>query len=124
MKNKTIKNIICFCFVTFTIALVSCEELTQPDLRDKQINIIAPVDNLVTTNTTNSFAWDAVNGAAKYQLQIVSPKFDSVLNFVVDSSFVNPVFTYTLTPGIYQWRVRALNPGSVTSYFTRTITVQ
>ncbi len=123
--KKTFKlNILGVCLAAFTAVLVSCKELTQPDLTDKQINIIAPVDNLVTTSTTNSFAWDPVDGAAKYQLQIVSPKFDSVVRFVTDSAFTNSLFTYTLTPGVYQWRVKATNAGSQTIYFTRKITIQ
>jgi hypothetical protein len=123
--KKTFKlNILVVCLATVAAALGSCEELTQPDLTGKQINIIAPVDNLVTTATTNTFARDPVDGAAKYQLQIVSPKFDSVARFVTDSAFTNSLLTYTLTPGVYQWRVRATNAGSQTIYFTRKITIQ
>ncbi len=123
--KKTFKlNILVVCLAIVAAAFGSCEELTQPDLTDKQINIIAPVDNLVTTSTTNTFAWDPVDGAAKYQLQIVSPKFDSVVRFVTDSAFTNNLFTYTLTPGVYQWRVKATNAGSQTIYFTRKITIQ
>ncbi len=123
--KKTFKlNILGLCLAAFTGTLGSCEELTQPDLTDKQINIIAPVDNLVTISTTNTFAWDPVDGAAKYQLQIVSPKFDSVVRFVTDSAFTSNLLTYTLTPGVYQWRVKATNAGSQTIYFTRKITIQ
>jgi hypothetical protein len=86
--------------------------------------ITAPVDNLVTTATTNTFAWEPVDGADKYQIQIVSPKFDSVVMFAVDSSFIKTTFTYTLTPGKYQWRVRASNASTQTSYFTRSFTIQ
>ena len=124
MKTQTLKLKI-QAFISGAIFLVtSCEELTQTDLTDKQIVLTAPVDNLTTTATANTFAWDPTNGAAKYQLQIVSPKFDSVVRFVVDSSFSKTTFTYTLTPGQYQWRVRASNSGSQTAYFTRTITIQ
>jgi len=124
MKKSFITILPALCLAFIMIALGSCEELTQADLTNKQVNIFSPVDNLVTTSTTNTFAWDPVAGAAKYQLQIVSPKFDSVVRFVIDSSFTNSVFTYTLTPGIYQWRVRATNAGSQTNYFTRKITIQ
>lgn len=106
------------------ITFYSCEEITQPDLSDSQINILSPVDNLVTNAATNTFAWDPVEGAAKYQLQIVSPKFDSVVRFITDSSLTRNQLTYTLTPGIYQWRVKAINAGSQTGYFTRKITIQ
>lgn len=106
------------------VFFAGCEEITQTDLTDKQINIIAPLDSLVTTSATNTFAWDPVEGAAKYQLQIVSPKFDSVVRFVADSALTNNLFTYPLTPGVYQWRIKATNAGSQTKYFTRKITIQ
>ena len=110
--------------LVFSAALWGCEELTEPVLTDKQIIITAPVDNLVTTATTNTFAWEPLDGVTTYQLQIVSPKFDSVVRFITDSSFTKNMLTYTLTAGKYQWRVRAINAGSQTNYFTRSITIQ
>ncbi|MBS1509218.1 MAG: hypothetical protein JST86_00140 [Bacteroidetes bacterium] len=101
-----------------------CKELTEPILSDKQIYIIAPKDSLVTTTAVNTFAWEGLDGATAYQLQIVSPKFDSVARFVTDSVFSRNQISFTLTPGKYQWRVRALNNSSQTSYLTRTLTVQ
>lgn len=124
MKKSFILNIFGFFLLVISALFVSCEELTQPNLTGKQINIISPLDSFVTTSTTNTFAWDPIDGAAKYQLQIVSPKFDSVVRFVTDSAFTNNLFRYTLTPGVYQWRVKATNAGSQTKYFTRKITIQ
>ena len=124
MKKIECINIALFILFGISITFWSCKELTEPILTNKQVSIIAPKDSLVTTLATNTFAWDGVDGATKYQLQIVSPKFDSVVRFVADSSFSANSFTYLLSPGKYQWRVRALNGSSQTNYFTRSITIQ
>jgi hypothetical protein len=122
-KRKSITTILTL-VIGITFIYSSCKEVTEPILDNKQIVISAPLDNLVTTTTKNTFVWEPVDGATKYQLQIVSPKFDSVLLFLTDSTFNKPMLTYTLTPGKYQWRVRAINGSSHTSYFLRSITIQ
>lgn len=123
LKNKLTKILAAFTFGGITI-LLGCKELTEPILSDKQVVISAPVDNLITNSSANTFAWEPVDGATKYQFQIASPKFDSVVRFITDSSFTRNMIGFTLSPGKYQWRVRALNGSSQTNYFTRSITVQ
>jgi hypothetical protein len=117
------KNII-VAIVLSVIVFNSCEELTEVDLSNIPIRIIAPIDSLKTTILSNTFAWENVTGAIKYQIQIVSPKFDSVTRFVVDSSVSKSPFTYSLSPGRYQWRIRAINTGTQTSYFLRNFLIQ
>jgi hypothetical protein len=106
-----------------SIVLAGCEELTEFELTNETIIITAPIDSLVTNNTTNTFAWEPLKGATKYNFQIVSPKFDSVISFIIDTTLTKNLFTYTLTSGKYQWRVKAMNEGSQTKYFTRTFTI-
>jgi hypothetical protein len=106
------------------IFFYSCEEITEVNLTTAPVIITAPVDSLQTSTALNTFVWENVKGAVRYQFQIASPKFDSVVRFVVDSSLTGNIFTYSLSPGKYQWRVRGLNTSTHTAYFVRTITIQ
>ena len=121
---KKTKNILLLLLGGITVIAWSCNELTENILTDKQVIIIGPKDSIVTTSTTNIFAWEPVTGATKYQLQIVAPRFDSVVQFIADSTFTANSFNYALAAGKYQWRVRAVNSSSQSPYFTRTITIQ
>jgi hypothetical protein len=108
-------------FLLFTLS--SCEDITVDSLSGQKINIIAPLDSLTTSNSSNTFVWENVQGAEKYEFQVASPKFDSVVRFVLDSTFTKNSISYSLPSGKYQWRIKAINSGSQTSYFTRTITI-
>lgn len=110
--------------ILVSIFIAGCEELSETDLSSRKVTLIAPADNIATTSTTNTFAWDPVDDASRYQIQIVSPKFDSIIHFITDSTITRTNFIYTLQQGIYQWRVRALNTGSQTSYSVHTLTIQ
>lgn len=110
--------------VFIVICLCSCEELTETDLSKAIINIIAPIDNLQTNDNSNTFAWENVSGAIKYQIQIVSPKFDSATRFILDSTVVKSSFTYSLSSGKYQWRIKAVNRSTETVYIVRNIIIQ
>ena len=87
--------------------------------------VTAPAIGLITNNPTPDFAWNAVTGAANYEIQV-----DNLSTFaspeIVDSSETN---TYTLSSslpadGLYYYRVRAVNatggPGAWSA--TRSLT--
>lgn len=122
MKKNNRKKIIAS--ILMVISFYSCEEITEADITNVPVIITAPIDSLQTSSASNTFVWENVKGAVRYQFQIVSPRFDSVVRFVVDSSLTSTIFTYSLSPGKYQWRVRGINTSTQTAYFVRTITIQ
>lgn len=65
-----------------------------------------------------NFWWDKVEDALQYRLQVVSPKFDSATVMVADTVVKGDKLSLTLSPGNYQWRIRAENGSSETSYST------
>lgn len=94
----------------------SCEEVLEKSLVDKKVVLQGPVNNLTTTDTTQNFLWQEMDGAIAYQLQIVSPRFDSMVKLAADTPVVDVKLNLGLKKGVYQWRVRAKNNSTVSSY--------
>jgi hypothetical protein len=95
----------------------------ESDLGKSAVTVLAPANNAINPNYVQTFWWDYLNGASSYQLQIVRPKFDSVLILVLDTIIQTNKFSISLYPGNYQWRVKAINGSSETQYETRSLSV-
>jgi hypothetical protein len=105
-------------------SLFSCDEIIEPSLAKQQVQMEAPVDQYQSTSYTINFWWDAVDHSLSYHLQVVSPTFAAPGGLVLDTVVKTYKFSYTLTPGNYQWRVMAENGSSQTGWSTpRSFTV-
>jgi hypothetical protein len=105
------------------LLLSGCEEFFEVRLDQTVVNIIIPSDSLRTPVATQTFWWDDVYGADEYRIQIVSPHFDSIYTLITDEFVDTSRFNYTLHPGTYQWRVKALNYATETPWATRTLII-
>jgi hypothetical protein len=107
------------------IGLGSCEEVLERSLVDKKVVLQAPMNNLITTDSIHDLYWQQMDGATEYEIQIVTPRFDSIARMVADEIQEELKYNIELKKGIYQWRVRAKNT-STTSNFSDawTITIQ
>ncbi|MDF2449480.1 MAG: hypothetical protein K0R26_1984 [Bacteroidota bacterium] len=104
--------------------IVACtKDFILKDIKNETVSIIAPADNLSTPNNNITFWWDELDGAEKYNLQIVKPNFNSISQLYVDTTITKNKFSYTFTPGTYQWRIKAINGGGSTVYTTRTLII-
>lgn len=101
----------------------SCKEFIEPSLTNQQIGLIAPANRNESTNYQQTFWWETHEDALQYRLQIVSPSFGNISQLVIDTVVKNDKFIYTLDPGNYEWRVRAENGSSQTSYTTQIFTI-
>lgn len=102
----------------------SCDDFIEKDISKKTVTILAPAEGYKTSSLTNTYWWEEVDGAEEYRFQIVKGTFSNIVQYVVDSTFSNNKFDYTLSlPGNYQWRVRAMNNGSFTEYSTHSLIV-
>ncbi len=99
------------------------KDFVVKNIKNATINVVAPADNLSTPSNSVIFWWEEVDGAEKYNLQIVKPNFNSVAQLVVDTNITGTKFSHTFTPGTYQWRVKATNAGGSTAYITRTFVI-
>jgi hypothetical protein len=104
-------------------ALPSCSDFFETNLSKSSVTILAPANNYTASTYTQIFWWDVVKGAEKYNIQIVKPSFTNIQQLILDSSITKNQFSFTLQPGVYQWRVAALNNSSTTPYVVYTITI-
>lgn len=110
--------------LSFIGILIACsKDFIVKDIKNETVSIIAPTDNLKTPNNAVTFWWDELEGAEKYNLQIVKPSFSAVIQLIVDTNITSNKFTKVLTPGTYQWRIKAVNGGGSTIYTTRTLVI-
>jgi hypothetical protein len=110
--------------VSFVGILIACtKDFIVKDIKNDTVSIIAPADNLNTPNNAVTFWWDELDGAEKYNLQIVKPSFSAVIQLIVDTNITLNKFKKVLTPGTYQWRIKAINGAGSTAYTTRTLVI-
>ena len=99
--------------ITNLFLIVSCEEILEKPLDEKKVVLLAPRDHLVTTDSVQLFYWQEMEGALRYQLEIVSPDFNSIERLIEDTTISKLQFQKKLLPGKYQWRVKAKNESTI-----------
>jgi predicted secreted protein len=114
-----------FLFGIILTALVwSCtKDFVVKDIKDASVTILAPSNNMTTANNAITFWWEELDGAEKYNVQIVKPNFSAIQELIVDTNVTGDKFKYTLTPGTYQWRIKAKNAGGSTQYSTFNLVI-
>ncbi len=112
-------------YLIIVLAVVySCtKDFVVKNIKDDLVTIIAPANNLTTANNAVTFWWEELDGAEKYNIQIVKPNFSAVQQLIVDTNVTGDKFKFTLTPGAYQWRIRAKNNGGSTQFVTFNLTI-
>jgi hypothetical protein len=112
-----------FIIILSVLLLAGCRDLIEADLSKEHVFIVAPANNTVSSLYSQQFIWEEVDGADHYQLEIVKPSFSSIQQYVLDTNAHTTKFTYTLQPGTYQWRVRAMNGSSETDFSLCNLTI-
>lgn len=98
------------------LAAGSCKEIFERSLDKANVTLSAPANNVVSDSATQTFYWQPVDTNINYELQIVTPTFDSAVSLIADTTVNANVFSITLAPAQYQWRVRAFNSTSSTVF--------
>lgn len=94
----------------------ACTEWEEPQVDEEQVYVLTPRDSLKTEVATQLFYWYGVEGATQYELQVVTPGFDRIDRLVLDTNIAGTKFWFTLSPGEYEWSIRAYNNSSSTAY--------
>jgi hypothetical protein len=100
-----------------------CRDIIEKDLSPYSVSVISPKNNHSAMQSHITFWWNEVAYANEYRLEIVTPSFESVQRFVLDTTVTVTRFGYTLAPGKYQWRIRGRNGSSATQYSTYLLTI-
>lgn len=120
MKNNF--SVLAISFIISAL-LVSCQDIVEINLAKKSIVVLAPANNTTSPNFAQTFWWEEVKGANSYTLQIAKPSFNNIQQLNLDTTITTTQFTHILVPGVYQWRVKALNGSSATEFAVYNLTI-
>lgn len=110
---KVYKSIAAIGLIVFTAA---CSTWQEEQINEEVVEIFVPRDSLQTDIATQLFYWYHVTGATKYELQIATPTFNQIDRLILDTNVTGNQYEFTLSPGSYEWRVRAFNGSSTTDF--------
>ncbi len=103
--------------------LASCSDVFEDNIEEETVTILSPGNN-TTVNTLSPYLWwEEVEGAFQYRIQVVTPAFGSNQQFIEEVITEANRIQLSLSPGEYQWRVRAENGSSETNYTIATFIV-
>jgi hypothetical protein len=103
-------------YFTCCVTIIGCSAVFETNIENKNVTLRAPADSFRTSLATHTFWWNYVEGADKYNLQIVTPGFDRIERLMVDTNISCNKFSFTLKPGNYEWSVSAYNSAYNTPY--------
>lgn len=112
------KKLIPALFILALFVAACRKDFVVVDISNKTLSINAPANNTATTLNLVTFWWDELDGAEKYNLQVVRPDFSKAVQLLLDTNIVGNKFNYSLKPGSYQWRIKATNAGHSTVFQT------
>lgn len=92
-------------------ALGSCRDIIEKDISKDTPDLILPsVNDTIQTNPLH-VKWNALDGATKYRIEIVTPSFASIQDYALDSIVSGTNFYMDLDSNVYQIRLTAMNAG-------------
>lgn len=107
------------------IILSGCDQVFERNIENEKPVLEFPADGTVTSDSAQTFYWRPLTGALRYEIQIVSPRFDSFPRLIADTIAEHNQVLLHLSRNIYQWRVRAFNNSSTSDYSdTFTLRIQ
>ena len=93
------KKIMNFLTLIILVMMMGCtKDFIVKDIKTVTLKINSPSDTLKTQSNLITFWWDEVDGAEKYNLQIVKPNFNSILQLIVDTNVTINKFNHTFAP--------------------------
>lgn len=114
-------------FLLCIMMFVACEEvINEVDIKDENVTLLAPANDVVlSTGNDVIYTWQQLDEARNYRLQVATPNFESATDIKLDILIDTTTYTgAALDAGIYEWRVKALNNGYKTEYFSNKFTVE
>lgn len=124
------RTIISILILTIGVFCTSCDDFLEvPDISVESVELLAPSDSTIVTQSDVNFTWNEVFEAEQYLVQVAAPSFENATQIVVDtlivvdSAYVSPRFSKTLVDSDYEWRVKARNSAYETDFSTKKFSV-
>lgn len=94
------------------LLMISCSDFLEDDITDDTIILLTPADGNLSLQNAQQFIWESLEGATGYEIQIVTPSFDSIAAFTVKTDLGNTTqYDTTLSGGQYEWKIIGYNSG-------------
>ena len=106
------------------LAAISCARWFDKDVTLEKTVLLSPPNGFSDSLLSKTFWWEEIEGVDEYQLQVVSPTFDSTIVLSLDTIVADVIYTTTLSPGNYEWRVRPVNDSYKGIWVKRTFTIE
>lgn len=90
---------------------VSCEKIVAVDITNETPVLVLPSANDTVQINPVHFKWQAMEGATKYHLEIVTPSFGAISSYALDSIITGTNFYFALDSNEYELKLTALNAG-------------
>ena len=100
-----------FIFPLLILAFCSCDDFISINISDKTPVIITPQMEDTLQESPVTIKWENLTGATKYRLQVVSPSFDHIEHYVLDTIVYNNYFVSQLDSSEYELSLTAYNSG-------------
>jgi uncharacterized protein YegP (UPF0339 family) len=105
------------------LCTAGCEAVFERDISKDSITVKSPQDGYCSNVSKIYFWWDELKGAENYHVQLVSPSFDTIREFILDTLMSDTRIELYLDPGRYQWRIRAQNSAYHSNYTTMSFSI-
>ena len=102
--------------IFFLLLIAGCNAIFETDIRQETVTMIIPTANDTILSNQVHFKWNPVKGADFYNLQVVDPSFASINDFMLDSNITGEEFYLVLSPGGYEFKIRAENSAYQSEY--------
>lgn len=93
------------------LTLQSCKDIVATNIEGKLPVLILPQSEDTVSNNPVHFKWEAMDGATKYRLQIATPSFANISDYVLDSVIIGTDFYLDLDTIQYELKLTAINAG-------------
>ncbi len=91
---------------------------------NRSMEILSPTNGTTVTSGDVVFIWEPLRDAESYEIQVVTPTFDGITSIISDQEVASDRVTINLSPGSYQWSLRAVNGNRKTPAIIRSLTVE
>jgi hypothetical protein len=112
VKSITMRKISALLSLLFLVAsLVGCDDIIAKNISEQTPVVLIPAVNDTVKINPVHFKWEAMEGATKYHLQVVSPSFSGISDYVLDTIITKTSFSFSLDSNVFEMKLTAINAG-------------
>jgi hypothetical protein len=108
MSKKSINKLL---ILLMFFSIFGCKDFIEKDISGENPVLLLPSNNSTINANPVHIKWEELEGATKYRIEIVSPAFDNIQSFPLDSIVSGTNFFFGLDSAQYEIRITAMNAG-------------